>query len=99
LFQLLPNSKVYVLGHVGDGNLHFFVQPGSRIENARNLSDRAIYEPLQACHGSISAEHGIGFEKKAWLSQSRTVAEINMMKLLKNTIDPRKILNPGVVID
>lgn len=99
LLLLLPQSKVYVLGHVGDGNLHFFVQPGSQDDNVRNFSDRAIYEPLQAYHGSVSAEHGIGFEKKEWLGQSRSAAEITMMKLLKDVIDPRKILNAGVVID
>jgi len=99
LSQLLPQAKVYVLGHVGDGNLHFFVQPGAKAENTRDLSDRAIYDPLTEYNGSISAEHGIGLEKKTWLHQSRSEAEITMMKLLKNTIDPRKILNPGVVID
>jgi len=96
---LLPSSKVYVLGHVGDGNLHFFVQPGSQSEDARLLSDRAIYEPLKDYNGSVSAEHGIGFEKKQWLSQTRNEAEISLMKLLKNSLDPRGILNAGVVFD
>jgi len=99
LSQLLPQSKVYVLGHVGDGNLHFFVQPGSQVDTVRILSDRAIYEPLKAYHGSVSAEHGIGFEKKEWLCQSRSAEEVILMKLLKASIDPRKILNAGVVID
>ena len=107
LCQLLPNSKTYVLGHVGDGNLHFFVQPkerasqqgGEQAGNPRHLSDRAIYEPLKKCGGVISAEHGIGFEKKAWLEQSRSSTEIALMKLLKNTLDPKRILNAGVIID
>ncbi|PHR61473.1 MAG: FAD-binding oxidoreductase [Robiginitomaculum sp.] len=99
LNRLLPQSKCYVLGHIGDGNLHFFVQPGSSANNTRHLSDCTIYEPLQAYNGSVSAEHGIGHEKKKWLSQTRSAEEIALMKLLKNTLDPRKILNPGVVID
>jgi FAD/FMN-containing dehydrogenase len=95
----LPNSKVFVLGHVGDGNLHFFVQPHSDAANTHELSDRAIYEPLRSYKGSVSAEHGIGFEKKAWLSQSRSTEEIAVMRHLKNSLDPKKILNSGVVID
>ncbi|MGI9202770.1 MAG: FAD-linked oxidase C-terminal domain-containing protein, partial [Woeseiaceae bacterium] len=48
--------------------------------------------------GAISAEHGIGLEKREWLSISRTAAEIELMKTLKRTLDPGNILNPGKVI-
>ncbi|PHR90864.1 MAG: FAD-binding oxidoreductase [Robiginitomaculum sp.] len=99
LNQSLPQSKFYVLGHIGDGNLHFFIHPGSPVNNTRHLSDCAVYEPLKAYGGSVSAEHGIGHEKKKWLAQTRSAEEIALMKLLKKTLDPRKILNPGVVID
>lgn len=94
---LLPDSVTYVLGHVGDGNLHFFVQTHSQSANERDLCDRAIYEPLRNHKGSISAEHGIGIEKKAWLSQTRSEAEIATMKLLKATFDPKAILNSNLV--
>ena len=50
-------------------------------------------------NGSISAEHGIGIEKKQWLSQSRSETEISVMKALKHTLDPEKLLNPGRVFD
>ncbi len=99
LDALLPTNKLYVLGHVGDGNLHFFVQAHTDAEGARELSDRSIYEPLVAYGGSVSAEHGIGFEKKDWLSQSRSEQEIAVMRQLKNTFDPKHILNAGVVVD
>ncbi len=99
LMANLPNAVLYVLGHIGDGNLHFFVQAHVQDENARALADRAIYEPLRMVGGSISAEHGIGFEKKAWLDQSRSAAEIALMKTLKKTLDPHNILNPGLVFD
>lgn len=95
----LPNAVLYVLGHIGDGNLHFFVQAHSQDEKARALADQAIYDPLRAVGGSISAEHGIGFEKKAWLGQSRSTAEITLMKILKKTLDPENILNPGLMFD
>lgn len=95
----LPDSRAYVLGHIADGNLHFFVQPGSVQKDSRILSDKGIYEPLKKYGGSVSAEHGIGHEKKKWLSQCRNADEIALMQLLKRSIDPKNILNPGVVID
>ncbi|MEQ8263865.1 FAD-linked oxidase C-terminal domain-containing protein [Pseudohaliea sp.] len=48
--------------------------------------------------GSVPAEHGIGTEKMSWLSLSRTAQEIEMMRLLKQSLDPRGILNARCVI-
>jgi FAD/FMN-containing dehydrogenase len=86
-------------GHVGDGNLHFFVRANTDDAAARELSDRSVYEPLAMYEGSVSAEHGIGFEKKKWLAQSRSAAEIAVMQQLKAVLDPKHTLNPGVVVD
>lgn len=94
-------SQFFVLGHLGDGNLHFFVAPGEDGDE-RQLhlqTDEIVYRPLADLHGSISAEHGIGLEKKGWLSVSRSPAEIELMKTLKRTLDPKCILNRGKVID
>lgn len=104
LNELLPGAAFHVFGHVGDGNLHFFVQPDAKNQTfakkqLKHLSDTAIYKPLQQYGGSISAEHGIGLEKKQWLNQSRNEAEIALMKLLKTTLDPKNILNAGRVLD
>lgn len=99
LGQRLPQSDLFTLGHVGDGNLHFFVRANTDDTAVRDLSDRSVYEPLVKCGGSVSAEHGIGFEKKKWLAQSRSAAEINVMRQLKAALDPKRTLNPGVVID
>jgi FAD/FMN-containing dehydrogenase len=56
-----------------------------------------VYRPLSAIGGSVSAEHGIGLEKRAYLPLSRSAAEIATMRVLKNALDPRGILNPGKV--
>lgn len=96
-------AVLHVFGHIGDGNLHLFVHPGPSCENddedARHAAEECVYEPLRGVEGSISAEHGIGKEKKQWLSVSRSPEEIAVMKALKKTFDPKNILNPGVVFD
>jgi FAD/FMN-containing dehydrogenase len=61
--------------------------------------ERCVYEPLRSISGSISAEHGIGLERKAYLEISRSPAEIATMRALKTALDPRGILNPGKIFD
>ncbi|MGB0922166.1 MAG: FAD-binding oxidoreductase [Alphaproteobacteria bacterium] len=93
-----PNGACYTLGHIGDGNLHFFVAPGVTAAT-HGECDAVIYGALAGFAGSISAEHGIGVEKKSWLTTSRSEDEVATMRLLKAALDPKGILNPGVVID
>ena len=47
--------------------------------------------------GSVSAEHGIGLDKKSYLNLCRTEAEIHVMKSIKTAIDPRGLMNPGKI--
>jgi FAD/FMN-containing dehydrogenase len=87
-----------VFGHIADGNLHIFVRPSDKDEY-RETADRIVYESLQGLGGSISAEHGIGIEKRHWLGATRSDAEIALMRSLKRTLDPAGILNPGKILD
>jgi FAD/FMN-containing dehydrogenase len=92
----LPGAKTFVFGHVADGNLHIAVwAAGADVRVVENC----VYEPLRSIAGSISAEHGIGLERKPYLGISRTQAEIAIMRALKAALDPRGILNPGKVFD
>ncbi len=93
-----PQGHCYVLGHIADGNLHLFVKPGQE-GDFHDESDLAVYTPLKAFGGSVSAEHGIGMEKKAWLGHCRSATEINLMEQLKNTLDPKGLLNPQRVLE
>src|SRR6185437_1157548 len=102
LEQRWPHSQFFALGHIGDGNLHFFVTPGTKagdVDELHAATDEMVYRPLRDLGGSVSAEHGIGLEKKAWLSVSRSQGEIELMKTLKRALDPKCILNPGKVIE
>ena len=92
-----PDGECYTIGHVADGNLHFFVQPNEKGDLHR-ASDECVYEPLGEIGGSVSAEHGIGTEKIQWLPHSRSAAEIELMRVLKRSVDPNNLLNPGRVL-
>ena len=64
-----------------------------------DVLDRSIYELVIAMGGSISAEHGIGTAKSAYLPMQRSAAELNVMRGLKAVCDPNGILNPSVIFD
>lgn len=89
----------FTFGHMGDGNLHFVISVGAGGPAHRQAVERCVYEPLAAIGGSVSAEHGVGLEKKAYLQISRSPAELALMATLKAALDPQGILNPGKVFD
>ena len=93
-----PSAETICFGHFADGNLHMFVTLDDR-----PFPDQAIEDVVYGCvrdwKGSISAEHGIGLLKRPYLSFSRSAEEIALMKILKTSLDPRGILNPGKVFE
>ncbi|HVI33493.1 FAD-binding oxidoreductase [Phenylobacterium sp.] len=91
-----PEGKLTVFGHLGDGNLHLIASVGDR--SAKPQVEQAIYDPLRRRGGSVSAEHGVGLQKRAWLAHSRSPAEIALMRTLKQALDPQNLLNPGKVL-
>jgi FAD/FMN-containing dehydrogenase len=103
ILALWPKALCASLAHVGDNNLHFFIAPraeGNIDEHDSNAkANEIVYAPLTELNGSVSAEHGIGIEKKNYLSMSRTPQELELMKVLKRTLDPNNILAPGRIFD
>jgi FAD/FMN-containing dehydrogenase len=94
-----PGGQCHVIGHIGDGNLHLFVSPGTGDESLHAAADEEVYGPLARFGGSVSAEHGIGTEKKRWLATSRTQTEIELMRALKRALDPGALFNRGKIFD
>jgi FAD/FMN-containing dehydrogenase len=90
--ELLPNALFYVLGHVGDCNLHLYIAPRATIADLKNQCAAFVYAPLKSFNGSVSAEHGIGIDKKSYLPISRNDEEIKLMRAFKTLLDPQNIL-------
>jgi FAD/FMN-containing dehydrogenase len=97
--SLSVEHRLYIFGHLGDGNLHLAVTvPPAEHARLRPQVEELVYRPLAEIGGSVSAEHGIGLEKKPWLGVSRSPAEIELMRTVKRALDPQGILNPGKLL-
>lgn len=90
-------ARLIIFGHLGDCNLHVVVAPRPWSDEARKQVEKIVYQPLAEIGGAISAEHGIGLEKRDYLHLSRSPEEIALMRTLKATLDPKGILNPGKI--
>lgn len=98
LNKILEVDRYFVYGHMADGNIHMVISKTVGSMELKERVNQVIYSPLPGYGGSISAEHGIGVHKKKYLSYSRSSEEIALMKLLKTTLDPSNLLNPGKII-
>lgn len=99
-----PGFMPILYGHLGDGNVHVNMVQGEGLSEpafraAEEALARLVYDLVRKFTGSISAEHGIGMLKRAYLGYSRTPEEIALMRRMKALLDPRGILNPGVMFE
>ncbi len=90
-----PHARVWQFGHLGDGNIHVNVT-GLAPDDER--VDDTVLHLVADRGGSISAEHGIGAAKRAWLGLNRSATEIEVFAAIKRALDPAGILNPEVLI-
>lgn len=91
-------GKMVVFGHLGDGNLHIMITVRDDSPESRRQVEQLVYSPLKKYGGSVSAEHGIGLEKRDYLSICRSSEEVALMKRMKIALDPKGLLNPGKVV-
>ncbi|OOG60411.1 FAD-binding oxidoreductase [Rhodanobacter sp. C03] len=95
-----PQIEVVWFGHIGDGNLHINVLRPDGMSEETFIAQcehvtRLLAATLQRHGGSISAEHGIGLVKRAYLESTRSAAEIALMQGVRKVFDPNGVLNPG----
>jgi FAD/FMN-containing dehydrogenase len=88
---------VYCFGHVGDGNLHYNVGP-QRLLVQRDAVSAVVYGVVDRLGGSISAEHGLGQLKREAIRGHKDALELDLMRALKRTLDPKGVMNPGKVL-
>ena len=88
-------ERIFPFGHVADGNIHFVISKATDSKDLTSQINDIVYSPIEHIGGSISAEHGIGIDKKAYLHLCRSQTEIELMRTLKAALDPKGILNPG----
>jgi len=100
LLQELPEvERVFAFGHIADGNVHFIVGKTRQSQALKKRINEIVYQPILGSGGSVSAEHGIGLDKKQYLPYARNETEIILMRELKRTLDSRNILNRGRILD
>jgi FAD/FMN-containing dehydrogenase len=103
LNAFMPDARLCCFGHMGDGNMHFNVSQPIGMDKQIYLDqwqamNKVIYDVVMQHRGSFSAEHGIGVLKREDMAQYKNAVELDVMHSLKQTFDPKGILNPGRVL-
>jgi len=99
-----PDARVVCFGHLGDGNLHYNVQPppesagGAALLAFESEVNTLVFDAVQARRGTLSAEHGIGALRQAELARRTPAAALEVMHAIKQALDPEGTLNPGRVL-
>jgi len=92
-----PESRPFIFGHVGDGNLHYNIGPAELLKRRAEVN-RIVYDAVDALGGSISAEHGLGQLKRDEIRQHKSPLEMELMRTLKKALDPQGLMNPGKLL-
>ena len=99
----LPGIRPVPFGHLGDGNIHFNLSQPMGMDTEAFLAhwtrfNQIVHGIALDLNGSISAEHGIGQLKRDEMAELKSDVELDLMRTLKRTLDPKGILNPGKVV-
>ncbi|MBK8335211.1 MAG: FAD-binding oxidoreductase [Sterolibacteriaceae bacterium] len=98
-----PDLRIVAFGHIGDGNLHYNLSKPVSADNAAFISqsgrvNRIVHDLVGDLGGSISAEHGLGQLKRGEILRYKSTLEIELMKTLKNALDPAGLFNRGKLL-
>lgn len=104
LRNAFPGIRIIAFGHMGDGNIHYnasmpdAAQNRAFIEQHEPEVNRIVYEVVARLNGSISAEHGLGQLKRVTICDYKDPLELELMRTIKQSLDPQGMMNPGKVI-
>ena len=101
LQSVCPGIRINAFGHLADGNIHLNLSApfgASDFNGMENILSKIIYSFVHEQGGSIAAEHGVGRTKVAIADALRDPVERALMRNLKHTLDPKGLLNPGVIV-
>jgi len=91
-------KRVCGYGHLGDSNIHLNITTEQYDKVITEKIEPFVYEWVSKRNGSVSAEHGLGFKKRSFISYSKSAEAVSMMHKLKTLFDPNNILNPYKVL-
>jgi glycolate oxidase len=94
--------RIGTFGHMGDGNLHPTFLTDERNQEEMHRIEQAFHEIFDEAirlGGTITGEHGVGLAKKSFLPKFAGDAQMRVMRVLRQTLDPNGILNPGKIFD
>lgn len=95
--------RVVAFGHLGDGNVHFNLTQPTNMERPEFLAEwrdfnRIVHDIAVSMGGSFSAEHGLGQLKSGEAAHYKSAVELDLMRTVKDALDPQGIMNPGKVL-
>ncbi len=101
--RIAPDARFVEFGHMGDGNVHYDIigpegAPKDSLAGERADIESAVYDVIAKFDGSISAEHGVGRHRRDTLTKRKPPVELEMMRAVKNALDPKGIMNPGKML-
>ena len=104
LRNAFPGVRIVVFGHMGDGNIHYNVSMPDAEQNKTFIAqqegavNKLVYAVVRELNGSISAEHGLGQLKRETIRDYKDPLELELMRNIKQALDPQGLMNPGKVL-
>ncbi len=98
LRALDDRAETITVSHLGDGNLHFTIWPSSQDPQTHDAIREMVEDVTLQLGGSFSAEHGIGLSKLRSMKRRKNAVALEVMRRIKQALDPKGIMNPGKVI-
>jgi glycolate oxidase len=92
---------IAVTGHAGDGDLHpttFYDKDNPNAAAALEAANNEIIEAALKLGGTITGEHGVGTEKRQFMTKRFTPVEIAAQRVIKQVFDPGQLFNPGIML-